>query len=73
IDIPRTYKNFEVETVYSPTVAFPWLNSNTLVVSTFGGQMDFSFISNEHFLSQEEAVKIKKCAIDLLASSIQNT
>ncbi|NQD72826.1 hypothetical protein HP439_19055, partial [Sphingobacterium shayense] len=42
IDIPRTYKNFEVETVYSPTVAFPWLNSNTLVVSTFGGQMDFS-------------------------------
>ena len=73
IDIPDTYKNFKVETVYSPTVAFPWLNSNTLVVSTFGGQMDFTFMSNEHFLSQEEAIKIKNCATDLLASSIQNS
>lgn len=73
IDIPGIYKNFEVETVYSPTVAFPWLNSNTLVVSTFAGQMDFTFMSNEQFLSQEEAVKIKKCAIDMLTSSIQNS
>lgn len=70
INIPDSYKHFEVETIYSPTVAFPWLNSNTLVTTTYKQQMDFTLMSNEHFLPKEEAVKIKDKAIALLISSL---
>jgi len=70
INIPGDYKNFKVETIISPTVAFPWLNSNTLVTTTYNQQMDFTFMSNEQFLPKEEAVKIKNKAIELLTSSL---
>ncbi|SFN05582.1 Uncharacterized protein, contains a NRPS condensation (elongation) domain [Chryseobacterium oleae] len=70
INIPSDYKNFKVETIISPTVAFPWLNSNTLVATTYNQQMDFTFMSNEHFLPKEEAVTIKDKAIELLTSSL---
>ena len=59
VNIPNDYKNFKLETVISPTVAFPWLNSNTLVTSTYNQQMDFTFMSNENFLPKEEAHLIK--------------
>ncbi|UOU97034.1 condensation domain-containing protein [Chryseobacterium daecheongense] len=68
IDIPRDYKHFTLETIYSPTVAFPWLNSNTLVATTYNQQMDFTFMSNEHFLPKEEAIQIKDKAIELMTS-----
>lgn len=70
INIPSDYKNFKVETIISPTVAFPWLNSNTLVTTTYNKQMDFTFMSNEDFLPKEEAVKIKDKAIELLTSPL---
>lgn len=63
LQIPNEYNNFTLETIYSPTVAFPWLNSNTLVVTTFNQKMDFTFMSNEDFLPKEEAIKIKDTAI----------
>lgn len=68
IDIPGEYKNFQLETIFSPTVAFPWLNSNTLVTTTYNQQMDFTLMSNEDFLPKEEAKKIKDKAIELLIS-----
>ncbi len=68
IDIPNEYKNLKIETIYSPTVAFPWLNSNTLVTTTYNQEMDFTFMSNENFLPKEEAIKIKDKAIELLTS-----
>ncbi|WP_326983095.1 condensation domain-containing protein [Chryseobacterium sp. MYb264] len=68
IDIPAEYKNFKLETIFSPTVAFPWLNSNTLLTTTYNQQMDFTFMSNENFLPKEEAKKIKDKAIELLIS-----
>jgi NRPS condensation-like uncharacterized protein len=68
IDIPSEYRNFTLETIFSPTVAFPWLNSNTLVTTTYNQEMDFTFMSNENFLPKEEAVKIKNKAIELLTS-----
>lgn len=66
IDIKREYRNFTLETIFSPTVAFPWLNSNTLVTTTYNHEMDFTFMSNEDFLPKEEAMKIKNKAIELL-------
>ena len=69
INIPNDYKNFSIETIFSPTVAFPWLNSNTLVMSTYNHQMDFIFLSNEDFLPKAEAAKIKEKAIALMTTS----
>lgn len=69
INIPSEYKNFKVDTIFSPTVAFPWLNSNTLTTSTYNRQMDFIFLSNEDFLPKAEAAKIKEKAIELMTTS----
>ncbi|MCL8538667.1 condensation domain-containing protein [Chryseobacterium gallinarum] len=69
INIPNEYQNFSIETIFSPTVAFPWLNSNTLVTSTYNHQMDFIFLSNEDFLPKAEAAQIKEKAIALMTTS----
>ncbi|MFH7013654.1 condensation domain-containing protein [Flavobacterium sp. FlaQc-52] len=70
LQIPNAYKNFTLEDIISPTVAFPWLNSNTLVTSTYRDQMDFTLMSNQDFLPKEEALKIRDKAIALLTSSL---
>lgn len=70
LNIPDNFKNFELETLYSPTVAFPWLNSNTLVVSTFKNQMDFILMSNADFLTKDQAIAIKDKATQLLNVSL---
>lgn len=70
LQIPNEYKNFILEDVFSPTVAFPWLNSNTLVTTTYRDQMDFTLMSNQDFLPKQEALKIKDKAIALLTLSL---
>jgi uncharacterized protein (DUF305 family) len=70
LQIPNAYKNFILEDTFSPTVAFPWLNSNTLVTSTYRDQMDFTLMSNQDFLPKQEALKIRDKAIALLTSSL---
>ncbi|GAA4200882.1 hypothetical protein GCM10022289_13380 [Pedobacter jeongneungensis] len=70
LNIPKDYQNFSIETIYSPTVAFPWKNANTLVCSTFNGQLDFSFMSNESFLREFEAWKIKDRAMELIKENL---
>jgi hypothetical protein len=66
LNIPKDYQLFSIETIYSPTVAFPWKNANTLVCSTFNGQLDFSFMSNESFLREFEAWQIKDRVMELI-------
>lgn len=69
LGIPEQFKSFEVSAIYSPTVAFPWRNPNTLVVSTFKNQMSFSLMSNESFLKQTTATGIKEEAMEILLSA----
>lgn len=66
LDIPEQYETFELETLYSPSAAFPWRNANTLVISTFKGQVDFSFISCETFLPETKARAIVQKMQELL-------
>lgn len=70
LNIPKTYQNFNIETIYSPTVAFPWRNANTLVVSTFNGKMDFSFMSNESFFREFDAWQVKDKAMKLINENL---
>jgi len=64
--ITETYQTFEVVAIHSPTVAFPWRNPNTLVASTFKNRMDFTFMSNDTFLTEQEAEQIKTGAMNLI-------
>lgn len=64
--IAESYESFEVRSIYSPTVGFPWRNANTAVVSTFKGEMDFTFYSNDSFLDPKDAEAIQEQAMTLL-------
>lgn len=66
LDIPERYERFEVEAVYSPTVAFPWRNPTTIVVSSFGGKMDFAYVSNTGCVRYDDAIAIKERTMNLL-------
>lgn len=70
LNIRQHYKNFTVDAIYSPTVAFPWKNANTLVLSAFNNQLDFSFMSEETFLREIDAQLIKASVISLMTSEI---
>lgn len=70
LNISTEYNSFQIDTIFSATVAFPWKNPTTLVVSTFRGQMDFAFISNTHFLSYEEAISIKGKGLALILEEL---
>ena len=70
LNVKQHYKTFSVETIYSPTVAFPWKNANTLVVSTFNNQLDFSLMSDESFLREFDAMLIKAKVMDLMTAHI---
>lgn len=69
--IPDTYRSFEVTAIYSPTVAFPWKNPNTIVVSSFKKQMDCVIISRDNYLSREDAIWIKGRVMRILEDAIQ--
>lgn len=69
--IKENYHNFEVMAIHSPTVAFPWRNPNTMVACTFKNRMDFTFMSNETFLTEKEAGQIKAEAMNLLFENLK--
>lgn len=71
LGIAEQYDSFEVETVYSPNVAFPWRNPNTAIVSTYRGEMDFVFCSNDAFLKEEEAKMIQSETLILLQEEME--
>lgn len=59
IQIPHQYKDFTLETIFSPSVIGPLGNTTTLVTSTFRGEMDFSFVGSEGYLPYAEALAIR--------------
>lgn len=66
IDIPHQYKNFELETIFSPSVIGPLGNTTTLVTSTYRGQMDFTFIASEGFIPYTEALEIQNKIMEII-------
>lgn len=70
LSIPQTYPFINVETIYSPSVAFPWRNPTTIVASTFKGQIDFTFLSNDAFLDYTMAIAIKNKFSEVIQSQV---
>ncbi|SFE76925.1 Condensation domain-containing protein [Chitinophaga sp. CF118] len=70
LNIPDSYQSFHLETIHSPSASFPWRNPNTLIITNFRREIDFSFISSESFLSKEDATIIKDRMMELLVEKI---
>ncbi|PSL28019.1 condensation domain-containing protein [Dyadobacter jiangsuensis] len=70
LDIPAQYRNFTIDTIYSPTVIGPFANPNTIITTTFNGRMDFSFVSNEAFMPRDTAMQIREKAMQILFETV---
>ena len=73
LQIPHEYKEFTVETIFSPSVIGPLGNTTTLVFSTYRGRMDFSIIGSEGYLPHEEVTAIRDEVLRTICSQIKQT
>lgn len=71
IQIPHDYKAFTLETIFSPSVIGPLGNTTTMVVSTFRGVMDFTFIGSEGYLPHSEALAIRNEMIQTIKQQLE--
>jgi hypothetical protein len=66
IALSRHYGGLRLERVYSPLVMVSPTPANTIVVSTFAGQMEFAMISDERSLPRVQAIEIRQRAMEIL-------
>ncbi|MGG5208228.1 condensation domain-containing protein [Chryseobacterium sp. MIQD13] len=66
IQIPYQYKDFTLDTIFSPSVIGPLGNTTTMVTSTFREEMDFSFVGSEGYLPYQEAQAVRDEMIKLV-------
>lgn len=71
IDIGYQYQNFEVETIFSPSVMGPLGNTTTMIASTYRNQMDFTFVASEGYVPFAEAEAIKEKVIAILKEQVE--
>jgi hypothetical protein len=70
LDLPQQYRSFRLEKVYSPLVMVSPTPANTVVISSFGGQLEFAIVSDEHSLARVEALAIEQRAMTILRTCI---
>jgi hypothetical protein len=70
LDLPQQYRSFRLERVYSPLVMVSPTPANTVVISSFGGEMEFAIISDEQSLPYVQALEIKQRAMDILRACV---
>jgi hypothetical protein len=66
LELPRHYRSFKVERVYSPLVMVSPTPANTVVISSFAGDLEFAMISDEQSLPQAQALEIQQRAMEIL-------
>ncbi|MEN0055709.1 MAG: condensation domain-containing protein [Mucilaginibacter sp.] len=69
LDIRQHYKEFELETIFSPSVMVAEGRTTALITSTYCGQMGFSFISNSG-VTYEDACAIRDKIMQIAAEHI---
>jgi condensation domain-containing protein len=70
VDLPQQYKSFRLESFYSPLVMVSPTPANTIVLSSFAGQMEFAIISDEHALPREQALAIEQRTMEILRACV---
>ncbi|MBK1897223.1 condensation domain-containing protein [Chryseobacterium paridis] len=71
IQIPHEYKEFTLDTIFSPSVIGPLGNTTTMVTSTFRGEMDFSFVGSEGYLPYSEALAVRDEMIESIKLQVE--
>ncbi|ASW73085.1 hypothetical protein IQ37_16945 [Chryseobacterium piperi] len=71
IQVPHEYKNFALDTVFSPSALGPLGQTTGFVVSTFQGEMDFSFIGSEGYLPYADALAIRDEVIETIKLKLE--
>ncbi|MDC8104631.1 condensation domain-containing protein [Chryseobacterium sp. PTM-20240506] len=71
IQVPHEYRNFTVDTVFSPSALGPLGQTTGFVVSTFQGEMDFCFIGSEGYLPYSDAQAIRKDILDTIKLKLE--
>lgn len=66
LDLPTQYRTFTVETVYSPVVMVSPTPANTVVLSSFAGELEFAMIADAQSLPLTEAAAIQQRAMAIL-------
>ncbi len=64
------YGNLRVEKVYSPVVMVSPTPANTVVLSSFAGEMEVAIISDEQSLQRADAVAISQRAAEILQACV---
>jgi hypothetical protein len=70
LDLPQQYRGFRLDKVYSPVVMVSPTPANTVVISSFGGQLEFAIVSDEHSLARVKALAIEQRAMTILRTCI---
>jgi hypothetical protein len=70
LNLPQQYRSFRLERVYSPLVMVSPTPANTVVISSFAGQMEFAIISDEQSLPRSQAIEIQQRAMEILRACI---
>jgi condensation domain-containing protein len=70
VDLPQQYQSFRLESFYSPLVMVSPTPANTIVLSSFAGQMEFAIISDEHALPREQALAIEQRTMEILRACV---
>lgn len=70
LDLPQNYRSFSVEQVFSPLVMVSPSPANTVVLSSFGGVMEFAIISDDSSLPQTQARAVGERAMAILRSAV---
>jgi len=68
LDLPAQFRTFTLETVYSPLVMVSPTPANTVVLSSFAGQLEFAIISDMQSLPPAQATAIQQRAMAILRS-----
>jgi hypothetical protein len=71
IQIPHTYREFSVDTIFSPSVIGPLGNTTTMVTSTYRGEMDFSFMGSEGYLPYTDALAVRDEVVQIIHSQLK--
>ncbi len=70
LDLPQEYQNFRLEKIYSPLVMVSPTPANTVIISSFAGEMEFAIVSDEQSLPREQALAIEERAMEILHTCI---
>jgi hypothetical protein len=73
LHLPQQYRSFRLERVYSPLVMVSPTPANTVVISSFTGQMEFAIISDKQSLPYAQALAIRQRAMEILSAGVAMT